>query len=140
MSDITTPEKAEFDKEFVQHPHDVLRRGPARPVVLPNGWPGWLVTSYEETRRLLADSRVRKDVVEVRKLFPPGLARGYASSLTETMLGTDPPDHTRLRRTAVSSPGRPTPSASAGSRSASPPTARCCPPPPRLAWARPAAT
>jgi cytochrome P450 len=63
---------------------------------LPNGWPGWLVTSYDEARRLLADHRLSKDVTEAVKLFPPRNAR--ESPLVRHMLHSDPPNHTRLRR------------------------------------------
>jgi cytochrome P450 len=88
---------------YVQDPHMLYRQlrpeGPARPFILPNEWPGWLVTSYEDARRLLADPRLSKDRTELLKLLPPGKESRLASPLTAaTMLTTDPPQHTRLRR------------------------------------------
>jgi cytochrome P450 len=95
-------EPVQLDGEFSQDPHATYRRlragGPAQPVILPDDRPGWLVTSYEDARRLLADARLSKDVTRAIGLFPPGTARGYESPLTAGMLMADPPDHTRLRR------------------------------------------
>lgn len=74
---------AEFGEEFFQDPPAGYRapreHGPALPVVLPNGWRGWLVTSYDDARRLLADHRLRKNVNEMARLFPPGSAAAYGS-------------------------------------------------------------
>ena len=92
----------QFGEEFSQDPHAVYRRlgtgGLACPVVLPNHWPGWLVTSYEDARHLLADPRVSKDITRGVGLFPPGTAGSYESPLEANMLMSDPPEHTRLRR------------------------------------------
>jgi cytochrome P450 len=102
MSETPSPAPVEFGKENLQHPHgryqELQGHGQAYPVVLANGWPGWLVTSHDEARRLLADGRLSKDLSEARKLFPPENMRSYASKLLENMLATDPPGHTRLRR------------------------------------------
>ena len=101
MSEISGPEPVKLDEEFLQNPAAAYRKlrqhGPAQAVVLPNGWPGWVVTSYDDARRLLADHRLSKDVTEAVKLFPPGNARGYESPLVRHMLHSDPPNHTRLR-------------------------------------------
>lgn len=72
--------------------------GRRTPVTLPNGFPGWLVTSYTNARRLLADPRLSKDITQGIRLLPPGNASAYASPLVKGMLTADPPDHTRLRR------------------------------------------
>jgi cytochrome P450 len=102
MNETAGQEAVQLGEEFLQDPHALYRRlrsgGSACPVTLPNEWPGWLVTSYEDARRLLADPRVSKDVTRAISLFPPGKARGYGSSLVANMLMIDPPDHTRLRR------------------------------------------
>ena len=102
MSEAANQEQVQLGEGFVQDPHGFYRQlrpeGPARPVVLPAGWPGWLVTSYEDARRLLADPRVGKDYTELLKLIPPGKEGRLASPLTADMLLSDPPVHTRLRR------------------------------------------
>ena len=61
----------------------------------------WLVTGYEETRQLLTDSRFgeaagrggRIRLSRSRREGPEGLL-----GRVETMLSTEPPDHTRLRK------------------------------------------
>lgn len=102
MDEILELELARFGEEFFQRPAAVYQQirqyGPVLPVVLPNGWRGWLVTSYEDARRLLADPRLSKDVTEMVKLPPPGSAAAYGTMLSHHMLNSDPPDHTRLRK------------------------------------------
>lgn len=102
MSEAVNQEQVQLGEGFVQDPHGFYRQlrpeGPARPVILPGGWPGWLVTSYEDARRLLADPRLGKDRTELLKLLPPGKEGRLASPLTADMLLSDPPVHTRLRR------------------------------------------
>jgi cytochrome P450 len=102
MSEAAGQEPIQIDEDFAQDPHALYRRlrpgGSAHPVTFPNGWPGWLVTSYEDARRLLADPRLSKDLARGVALFPPGTAGSYASPLQANMLNSDPPDHTRLRR------------------------------------------
>jgi cytochrome P450 len=86
-------------EEFMQDPHAVARRlgEAACPVVLPTQVPGWLVTSYEDARQLLADSRVSKDVKRGLGQLPQA-GSFYGSKVEEHMLNSDPPEHTRLRR------------------------------------------
>jgi cytochrome P450 len=103
LDDAAAGEPLRLGEEFTRDPHALYGRilregGAACPVVLPNGWPGWLVTTYEDTRRVLTDPRVSKNVTRALPLFPPGTAGGYASAMATHMLGTDPPEHTRLRR------------------------------------------
>lgn len=90
-----------LDQEFYQDPGSVYARlpgGPARPVTMPDGRPGWLVTSYGDARALLADPRLSKDAKGVAGVLPAGLEGAFASPLMANMLFSDPPDHTRLRR------------------------------------------
>ena len=78
-------------------PHPTLdelrRERPVCPVQRRDGGRLWLVTRYEDARAALADPRLSK-----------GLARGATSGtsanspLSQHMLSSDPPDHTRLRR------------------------------------------
>ncbi|GAA4953532.1 cytochrome P450 family protein [Actinoplanes utahensis] len=84
------------DPAFTNNPHPVyaqLRRtGPVRRVQLPNGVRVWLVTRYDDARRLLADPRLSKRI-------PAGVTHADAgAAITRHMLAADPPDHTRLRR------------------------------------------
>lgn len=92
----------QLSKEFFQDPHSVYQRlrdeGPVHHVIMPNGLPGWLVTSYDVARALLSDSRLSKDYGRSLSLFPEGTAGAYASPLSAHMLNSDPPDHTRLRK------------------------------------------
>jgi cytochrome P450 len=96
------------DLAFHNDPHPFYAQwrqtGPVRPVVLPGGFGGWLVTSYEDARQALTDPRLSQAIQppqvndpippQVNDPIPPdiGAAIGYH------MLAVDPPDHTRLRR------------------------------------------
>jgi cytochrome P450 len=76
-----------------------LRAGqPVTPIEMHHGTTGWLVTGYDDVRRLLADPRLVKD----GRMTPTGVAvAAYEPDYEATdrhMLTTDPPDHTRLRR------------------------------------------
>jgi cytochrome P450 len=77
-----------------QHPS-----GPVARIVLPNGMPVWLVTSYEDAMAALIDSRLSKNVSsaapEIRDLIGIDPA---PSILNQQMNLADPPDHTRLRK------------------------------------------
>jgi cytochrome P450 len=100
---MSRPEPVKLDTDFYQNPREIIyallrEQGPVREVVQPNGMPGWLVTSYEDARALLADPRVSKDYYRAVELFPPGLYEQSESPLFAHMLMSDPPDHTRLRK------------------------------------------
>lgn len=92
--------------DLVQEPHRVsalLREeGPARKVRMPRGLDAWIVTGYAEARAILADSRVGKDPVAIRRLFErdgfESAADSAVRALNGHMLNSDPPDHTRLRK------------------------------------------
>jgi cytochrome P450 len=67
---------------------------------LPDGQQPWLVTRYDDVALVLKDSRFGRDrfigmTPEQRKKMPL-LARLF-EPLSRSMLGRDPPDHTRLR-------------------------------------------
>ncbi|MGA6166857.1 cytochrome P450 family protein [Amycolatopsis magusensis] len=102
-------EPVRLDDAFMQDPHgmaEVFRQeGPARPVVMPRGLRGWVITGYHEARALLADPRLSKNSERISELFQtqvhPGdnaESRTFASALTAHMLNSDPPEHTRLRK------------------------------------------
>jgi cytochrome P450 len=99
--DLTAHPPRQLDQEFYQDPHALYERlaeeGPVRRVVMPDGRPGWLVTTYDDARAMLADPRLSKEVAGLVKLIPPGLEGPFVSPLLANMLFADPPDHTRLR-------------------------------------------
>ncbi|MFE9823009.1 cytochrome P450 [Streptomyces sp. NPDC005791] len=83
--------------DFIRDPYPVyagLRaRGPVHRVRIPEGAEAWLVVGYEAGRALLADQRLSKDW---RKASPTLGVRKV--SVGTSMLGSDAPAHTRLRR------------------------------------------
>ena len=91
-----------LDRAFIQNPHDLYRRlradGPVARVVMWGAVPVWLVTRYTEAKALLNDPRLSKDHARLQMLFPPGTGGAHTFPVNATMLMTDPPDHTRLRR------------------------------------------
>ena len=52
----------------------------------------WMVTRYDDAVAVIRDPRISKDVARSLRHVPR-----FARSLSENMLGKDPPDHTRLR-------------------------------------------
>lgn len=72
----------------------VRERAPISPLSLPFGLHGWLVTGYEDCRRVLADTDTFSS--DFAHLMGTG---GIATGRRPGGLGfVDPPDHTRLRR------------------------------------------
>ncbi|MCH0539684.1 cytochrome P450 [Streptomyces sp. MUM 203J] len=80
--------------------------GPVHRVTGPDGLPVWIVTRYDDVRRLLADPRLSLD--KTHRL--PGNYRGFSlpPALDANLLNMDPPDHTRIRRlvSKAFTPGR----------------------------------
>jgi cytochrome P450 len=101
MQETGPLEPIKLDKEFIQDPRAVYallrEEGPVRQVIMA-GVPGWLVTSYDDARALLGDPRLGKDYSRIAGILPPSAAGVYATPLASTMLASDPPDHTRLRK------------------------------------------
>ncbi|MES9522981.1 cytochrome P450 family protein [Streptomyces capoamus] len=91
------------DPGFVADPFPLYRRlredGPVRRAVIAGGLDAWLVTRYEDGLAALSDPRLSSDV---RDATDPRLAGQLPAfereSLMSSMLRSDPPDHTRLRR------------------------------------------
>ncbi|MFJ8845110.1 cytochrome P450 [Streptomyces cyaneofuscatus] len=103
MSVETNPETDELvdlaalGEEFTRDPYPVyaaLRaRGPVHRVRIPEGTHAWLVVGYEAGRTLLADQRLSKQWARAS----PALGVTKVSAGT-SMLSSDTPDHTRLRK------------------------------------------
>ncbi len=76
-------------------------------VEFPGNRHGWLITRYEDAERALRDARFVKDPrhaltqEQLLQQFPAALeqSQGHQHAFTfgRNLLGTDPPDHTRLR-------------------------------------------
>jgi len=105
VSGTTTPDL--LTPEFTQDPYrlyrDLREGGPAHRTIVKTltvELHAWVITRYDQARALLADRRLSKDagglpeVVERHKVRPEPVALANFAS----MLFSDPPDHTRLRR------------------------------------------
>ncbi|WP_405548673.1 cytochrome P450 [Streptomyces microflavus] len=88
---------AALGEEFTRDPYPVyaaLRaKGPVHRVRIPEGTHAWLVVGYEAGRRLLAYQRLSKQWAAAS----PSLGVTKVSAGT-SMLSSDTPDHTRLRK------------------------------------------
>ncbi|RDI43665.1 cytochrome P450 [Nocardia mexicana] len=90
-------------------PAEISRLREARPVsplVFPDGHEGWLVTGYDEVRKLMADTRFssRQDIgivhsVEDNPDMP--VQTEPSPQIPGLFVAMDPPDHTRLRRKLI---------------------------------------
>jgi cytochrome P450 len=84
-------------EDFVRDPYPVYaglrERGPVHRVRIPEGAEAWLVVGYDAGRAVLSDPRLSKRWENAAASFTlPTVAAG------PHMLGSDPPDHGRLRR------------------------------------------
>ncbi|MEV5594463.1 cytochrome P450 [Streptomyces sp. NPDC052496] len=89
--------------EFFRDPYPLLaalrERGPVQRVRSGPHGATWLVTGWAEARTAMAEPRLSKDTT--RYFADKPSTRDLAPAVSATMLATDPPDHTRLRRLAV---------------------------------------
>lgn len=97
--------------DFLAHPHELFGRlragGRVRQVVMPHGAKVWLVPRYEDVRSLLNDPRISKDGRRMDEMYVRNsgtavgddapVETGFDLVLSQHMLNTDPPRHTRLR-------------------------------------------
>ncbi|MFF4713316.1 cytochrome P450 [Streptomyces eurythermus] len=91
------------DPAFLADPFPLYRRlreeGPVRRAVIAGGLEAWLITRYEDALAALSDPRLSSDV---RDASDPRLIAQLPEfereSMMSSMLRSDPPDHTRLRR------------------------------------------
>lgn len=79
--------------------YERLREAPIQPVRRPDGLEVWLVSRYEEARTVLSDPRFSTQPRYAEEaLRRAGVLVGGDIALGQSMLTSDPPDHTRLRR------------------------------------------
>lgn len=112
---VTTTEAEEIlerlPDDFMQRPYEVLERfrnaGRVHHVIFPHGAKVWLLTHYDDIRLLLSDPRVSKDGTRMNEMFArhsgipveegESVSVGFDDELSQHMLNSDPPRHTRLR-------------------------------------------
>ncbi len=73
---------------------ELRSNAPVAKVTMPTGDPAWLVSRYEDVRFVLSDNRFSSAATTDPDV--PHLSPMY--DMPKTMLTTDPPEHTRLRR------------------------------------------
>ncbi|MEV0398323.1 cytochrome P450 [Polymorphospora rubra] len=69
---------------------------PVTPIVLPGGRPAWLVTRYDDVRRLLRDPALSSD--STRPGYPGFGSAVEVPPMSRSLIGLDGPEHERLRR------------------------------------------
>src|SRR5688500_10254332 len=95
---MTVPATPLVDPAVLADPHPVLAElresGPVHRLDGSTGLPVWMVTRYDDVLAALSDPRLSNDPHHARALTQ--VLRG--DFLSRSMIGTDPPEHTRLRR------------------------------------------
>ena len=95
---MTEPVTPLADPAVLADPHPALaalrESGPVRRVDMRMGLPVWMVTRYDDVLAALSDPRLSNDPHHATALTE--VMRG--DFLSRSMIGTDPPEHTRLRR------------------------------------------
>ncbi|WP_194820174.1 cytochrome P450 [Nocardia sp. XZ_19_385] len=98
-----------FDDTYFRDPHafyqQIQQQGPLHRFTTPSGVHGWLITSAPLARAVLTDARIGKgrDTMLGVSGNNTGLSlrqrllRASSEWVVSHMLGSDPPDHTRLR-------------------------------------------
>ncbi|WP_338676762.1 cytochrome P450 [Streptomyces sp. SCSIO 30461] len=89
------------DPRFLHNPYPTYAAMrstcPVQPLpASPGGRPSYLVTGYHEAREALGDARLSKDTATF--FAGKGSRRRLHPALAHTMLASDPPQHTRLRK------------------------------------------
>jgi cytochrome P450 len=95
---MTVPATPLVDPAVLADPHPALaalrESGPVCRVDMRLGLPVWMVTRYDDVLAALSDPRLSNDPHHASALTE--VMRG--EFLSRSMIGTDPPQHTRLRR------------------------------------------
>lgn len=101
---MTAPRPSPFAPEHLQDPYAALAAlragGPVQCVEGPAGVETWVVLGYEEVLAALRDERISTDPRHARDAFRrAGLViEAEGDDPPPSLLTSDPPDHTRLRR------------------------------------------
>jgi cytochrome P450 len=104
---IESTDLPHLGRDFVHDPYpqyaELRESGPVQPVLGHDGVVQWIVTRYEDVRRLLVDPRMSSAMTKVLK---PDHADGQKrfridETLQNAMTNQDPPGHTRIRKTVV---------------------------------------
>ena len=72
----------------------LFRRAPVQRAELPDGTKGWAAMGFEEVREVLSSPRFSRAMA----VSPDRARRGFEVAAASSVLGMDPPEHTRLRR------------------------------------------
>lgn len=72
--------------------------GPVHRITLPTGELAWLITGYAEVRQALHDPRLVKSDLALASLGRDLLPPEVFAAISHSMLNSNPPEHTRLRR------------------------------------------
>ncbi|HEX2074198.1 MAG TPA: cytochrome P450 [Geodermatophilus sp.] len=95
---MTVPAAPLTDPAVLADPHPALaalrESGPVHRLDMRMGLPVWVVTRYADVLAALSDPRLSNDPARAPGMRP--FLRG--DFLSRSMLGVDPPEHTRLRR------------------------------------------
>jgi cytochrome P450 len=96
---MSAPAEHRAVPDMLTDPHAALAElrdsGQLRQLELWLGLPAWVVTRYDDVLAGLSDPRLSNDPRHARDLPSEMLRRDF---LSRSMLGADPPEHTRLRR------------------------------------------
>lgn len=96
-----------FQEQFTQDPYllyaELRQREPVYRTITSDGLRVWVVTRFEDARSAFANQGLSKNLILARNLFErntlPGFAcRNVNGAVTQHMLESDPPNHTRLRK------------------------------------------
>ena len=79
-------------------PQALRAEGPICRMAFPDGYEGWLVTGYQQGRKILADKRFSSAAAHKHMAFPSDRPSDLDVDIPGLFEHMDPPDHTRFRR------------------------------------------
>ncbi|MHA7961212.1 cytochrome P450 family protein [Streptomyces sp. L500] len=97
-----------FGYDYYQDPYPTLEwlreNSPMHPFTFPFGnIPMWIATRFEDVHQLLGDTRFSTNTVWADRSFTDaGMTVGSGTAIERIITMLDPPDHTRVRRLAMS--------------------------------------